>query len=95
MIGKPVYAGGPLRAGAGDGREGGALPHTPASPENSQAWTIHKLGYLKKESMFFGAAYRAKKRRHKFKKRSFVDSSGEKPRSHNRLGYLHGTNAEK
>ena len=35
VIGKPVYAGGPLRAGAGDGREGGALPHTPASPENS------------------------------------------------------------
>ena len=32
VIGKPVYAGGPLRAGAGDGREGGALPHTPASP---------------------------------------------------------------
>lgn len=35
VIGKPVYAGGPLRAGAGDGRGGGALPHTPASPENS------------------------------------------------------------
>ena len=35
VIGKPVYAGGPLRAGAGNGREGGALPHTPASPENS------------------------------------------------------------
>ena len=35
VIGKPVYAGGPLRAGAGDGRDGGALPHTPASPENS------------------------------------------------------------
>ena len=46
VIGKPVYAGGPLRAGAGNGREGGALPHIPASPENSQAWTIHKLGYF-------------------------------------------------
>lgn len=37
VIGKPVYAGGPLRAGAGNGREGGALPHTPASPENSSS----------------------------------------------------------
>ena len=55
MIGKPVYAGGPLRAGAGDGREGGALPHTPASSENSQAWTIHKLDYFKIVSMFFAA----------------------------------------
>lgn len=80
MIGKPVYAGGPLRAGAGDGRGDGALPHTPASPENSQGFSV---------------AYRAKKRRYKFKKRSFVDSSGEKPRSHYRLGYLYGTNTAK
>ena len=33
----------------------GALPHTPASPENSQAWTIHKLDYFKIVSMFFAA----------------------------------------
>ena len=43
VIGKPVYAGGPLRAGAGDGREGGALPHTPASPENSYMAPPHIL----------------------------------------------------
>lgn len=84
-------------------RRWGAAPHPGlfgelflrVLPELFYKHTIHKLEFLIFVSMFFGAAYRAKKRRHKFKKRSFVDSSGEKPRSHNRLGYLCGTNTEK